>query len=270
MMSSRQPLTILKEAEEIKVDYKDIERLADFVSSDWVCTAEVVIYLPKDQLINWDTINTYKEVLNIVIAVEDPRVIIESKNNGYKTFWAYPASSFWELRGLIALNVDQVLLDAPLFFDLPKVKSICGSKIELRAVVNKCYNSFLPRENGICGTYIRPEDVDVYSAYIDHFEFDTNNSIKKEYALYKIYVRDKEWKGNLNILLTNLNANVDNRGFELIPNDEDDEKAFAHRRMTCGQKCQNISPCNFCSNTFQLINSIQDMAEKQNLQNETQ
>ena len=150
------------------------------------------------------------------------------------------------------------------------MKSICGSKIELRAVVNKCYNSFLPRENGICGTYIRPEDIDVYSAYIDHFEFDTNNSIKKEYALYKIYVRDKEWKGNLNILLTNLNANVDNRGFELIPNDEDDEKAFAHRRMTCGQKCQNISPCNFCSNTFQLINSIQDMAEKQNLQNETQ
>jgi len=138
---------------------------------------------------------------------------------------------------LLDLGVDQVLLDAPICFDLPKVRNICGSEIGLRMVVNKCFNGYMFRENGICGTYVRPEDIEVYSAYINHFEFDSNDSIKKEYALYRIYVEDKAWPGNLNTLLTNFGVDVDNRGFEVIPYENNDEKFFAHRRMTCGQRC---------------------------------
>ena len=48
MVSCRQPLTILKEVEEIRVNYEDIERLRDFVSNDWVCSADIVIYIPND------------------------------------------------------------------------------------------------------------------------------------------------------------------------------------------------------------------------------
>ena len=47
-MSCRQPLVFLKEAQEIRVNYSDIERLADFVTDDWTCKADIVIYLPKD------------------------------------------------------------------------------------------------------------------------------------------------------------------------------------------------------------------------------
>ena len=130
------------------------------------------------------------------------------------------------------MGVSQVLLDAPLYFDLPKVKSICGD-VEIRLIVNKCYNSYLPHENGICGTYIRPEDVEVYSAYVDHFEFDENLSLKQEHTIYNIYTKNRAWLGNLNILLTNFNVDVDNRGFELVA-DENDKKAFAHRRIACG------------------------------------
>jgi hypothetical protein len=54
MISCRQPLAFLKEANEIKVKYNDIERLADFITEDWTSNAEIVIYLPKEQLINWD------------------------------------------------------------------------------------------------------------------------------------------------------------------------------------------------------------------------
>jgi hypothetical protein len=78
-----------------------------------------------------------------------------------------------------------------LFFSLPEVKNICGENVELRAIVNKCFNKYLPQENGVCGTYIRPEDIEVYSNFIEHFEFDSDNSIKKEYTLYKIYTKDK-------------------------------------------------------------------------------
>lgn len=37
MVSCRHPLVFLKKMSEIKVNYIDIERLADFVSDDWTC-----------------------------------------------------------------------------------------------------------------------------------------------------------------------------------------------------------------------------------------
>lgn len=266
MMSCRQPLVFLQEAQEIKVNYNDIKRLADFVTDEWTCEADVVIYLPKDQLIDWENINTYKDNLKIVIAVEDTGIIPIVKDFGYKVFWSYPASSYWELKSLLELGVDQILLDGPLYFDIPRVKNICGEGVELRLVVNKCYNNHLPRKNGICGTYIRPEDVEIYSNFIDHFEFDADNNLSKEHTLYEIYTKDKQWPGNLNILLTNLNADVDNRGFELSSlTDDFDEKFFARTRLNCQQRCQrdNNSSCNLCNNTFDLINTLQEYALKE-------
>ena len=263
MISCRQPLVFLKEAQEIRVDYKDIERLKDFITEDWECKAEIVIYLSNNELINWDEINIYQNLLNIVIATENTKEIQMIKEKGYKVFWSYPVSTYQELRSVLELNVDQVLLDGPLYFDLPKVKNICGEKVELRAVVNKCFNNNLPQKNGICGTYIRPEDIEEYSRFISHFEFDSEYSIKKEHALYNIYVKDKTWPGNLNLLLTNLKTDVDNRGFDVLPlEDTDDNKIFAHRRMSCRQECQGVSNCKFCPNIFELINKIQYYAEK--------
>ena len=160
-------------------------------------------------------------------------MIPEVKERGYKVFWLYPASSYWELNGLLELGVNQVLLDAPLFFELPKVKNLCN-EVEIRLVVNKCYNNYIPHKNGVYGTFVRPEDIEEYSKFVDHFEFDSNDSLKKERALYKIYTKDKQWPGNLNILLTNFGVDVDNRGFEVIPYENDDKKFFAHRRMSCG------------------------------------
>ena len=257
MISCRQPLVFLKKATEIKVNYIDIERLADFVSKDWTCTADVVIYLPANAQIDWTTINTYKDALNIIIAVEDTNMIEVAHLYGYKSFWAFPATSFWELQGLLDLKADQVLLDAPLCFNLGDVKRICDERnVELRMVVNNCANGYMVRENGICGPYIRPEDIDYYSTFIEHFEFDADNSLQKEHTLYHVYVENRQWPGDLNILLRNLNASVDNRGFELVGIENDDPKFFARRRANCGQVCQSGGSCTLCVSTFNLINAI--------------
>ena len=255
MVSSRHPLGILKDMEEIKVNYIDIERLRDFVSDDWTCAAEVNIYIPRDQIIDWNVIEAYKEILNLTLAVEDTDIIQECKDRGFKVFWSYPASTYWELRGLLDLGVNEVLLDAPLYFDLQNVKNICGD-VEIRIQVNKCYNNYMKRKNGICGTYVRPEDVEIYAEYVSHMEFVTD-SLETEHTLYKIYAQQKHWPGNLNLLLTGLGLSVDNRGFEIIPNVGDDPKAFAHRRIKCGQKCQNKPySCHYCEETFRFIRTL--------------
>ena len=261
MISCRQPLTILKNATEIRVDYKDIDRMRDFVTEDWTCAADVVIYIPKDQLVNWDDFMQYKDVLNLIIAVEDASLIEEAHAQGYKAFWSYPAATFWELRGLLDLSVDQVLLDAPLYFDLIKAKRICGD-VEIRLVVNKCMNNYMKRKNGICGTYVRPEDVEAYEPYVSHMEFNTEGLLQ-ERTLLKVYTEQKHWPGNLNLLLTYLGENVDNRGLSLLPTDEEDKFYFAHRRINCGQRCQeDQSKCNFCVKVFKLMNTIDKKSDQ--------
>lgn len=257
MVSCRQSLAFLKQATEIRVDYKDINRLQDFVTDEWVCQADIVLYIPKDQLIDWNSFSIYKDVLNIIIAVEDTDLINEAHKFGYKSFWSYPATTYWELRGLLDLGVDQVLLDAPLYFNLINVKNLCGD-VEIRLVANKCINGYMKRKNGICGTYIRPEDIPVYEEYVSHIEFDTDD-LQKERVLLKIYSEQKYWPGNLNFLLTYLGEDIDNRGLSAIPLEDgmEDEFYFAHRRIRCGQRCQeNPSKCNFCPNVFKLINTI--------------
>ena len=104
-------------------------------------------------------------------------------------------------------------------------------------------NNYMKRRSGVCGTYVRPEDVDAYGEYVDHMEFDTQD-LKKEETLLRIYKQDKNFPGNLNFLLDYLNDNVDNR---IIPED------FGKFRMSCKQVCQINNSCHYCPNTFSMI-----------------
>lgn len=252
MISSRQPLTLLHNATEIKVLDTDINRLRDLVTPDWTCAADIVVYMKNNELAQ---LYPYKDVLKITIAAETTQLMTEAKEAGFPAFWRYPASTYYELRGLLALGADQILLDAPLYFDLPTVKRICG-KTELRLVANKCYNNYMTRLNGICGTYVRPEDVPIYEQYITHLEFDTDN-LRTERTLLEVYTQ-QSWPGNLNLLLTSLNIDVDNRGLSILPIDEgDDQYYFARRRISCQQKCQRDPHlCHFCPLAISLVNAV--------------
>ena len=86
------------------------------------------------------------------------------------------------------LGACYIKLDAPLFFNLPKVKKI---GIPIRAVPNVAYDDNIDRIDGVCGTWIRPEDIDAYGQYIDTVEFGDCDQ-KKEQAMYRIYAEDKE------------------------------------------------------------------------------
>ena len=253
MISCRQPLPVLKKASEIKVDYIDKDRIIDLVDPDNSFTGDINIYITNPKIIDWNFLKKYSQIFNIVLAVADTSMIQVCKQQGFKCYWMYPITSYWELKGLLNLKVDEVLLDAPLYFDLQNVRYICGDNVEIRLVVNKCFNDYMDRQDGIEGTYIRPEDIDIYSQYVQHFEFESNNDLNKELTLLKIYSQQKSWPGNLNLLLENLKVNIDNRGLSLVE--------FGEKRINCGQICQ-LNRCHHCRRTFSILNTIGANAEE--------
>ena len=244
MISGRHSLVELEKTDEIRLDYKDKARLADFISEDKKLDKNIYIYI-QDENIDWDELKSYAEIFNIKIASSNTMLFRIIAQNDFKYLWSYPATTFQEIQSLKLLGVSEILIDGPLYFDLPQVKTLCGD-IELRVVANKCFNNNLPLRNGICGTYIRPEDIEVYSEYIDHIEFDTQD-LQKELTLLKVYKYDQNWPGNLNILLDNLKENVDNRAFR---------ENFAEYRINCRQVCQRDERCHFCQSSFNLINAV--------------
>ena len=132
-------------------------------------------------------------------------------------------------------------------FNLPRVYEKCHEwNISIRIAPNLAYDAYIPRKNGIIGSYVRPEDISIYEPYVDlcFFRFDT---LAEERRLFSIYHDDKQWPGNLMLLIKNLNYSVDNRGI-----DED----FAKRRLTCRQNCCQNGRCHYCENLLTLINTI--------------
>ena len=111
----------------------------------------------------------FAEKIDLTLALENVRMAKACHENKIRFYWAYPITSFYELRGLVYLGVSELLLGAPLYFDLAQVKK---EGLPIRLVANLCFDGYIPRPNGVCGTYVRPEDVPVYEKYVETLEFD--------------------------------------------------------------------------------------------------
>jgi hypothetical protein len=135
-----------------------------------------------------------------------------------------------------------------LFFDLPNVKKF---DIPLRAVPNVAFEPYIPRENGICGQWIRPEDVEVYEDYIDALEF-RFTELPQERALYRIYAEQHRWPGEMSDIITNFGVEAANP----VVYEE-----IAKIRLSCKQKCQSGHPCTLCERSVKFGDLVRKYAK---------
>ena len=243
--SGRQPASILKTVDEIRINYNDKDILYDY-EKDYP-DKRIVINISKDQTIDWDYLTAFKNNLNIIVALKDPKEGYNAILRNIPWYWGYEVTDWFELDSLIALGVSEITIGDPLFFNLDIIKSKCKPyNILIRKAPNVAYNNYIPRENGIIGAYIRPEDIGDYEKYIDIIEF-TARDLDEERTLLKIYRDDQNWPGNLNFLIKNLNYNIDNRGFS---------STFAANRQNCGRRCMINGNCHLCESEFLLVTTI--------------
>lgn len=94
--------------------------------------------------------------------------------------------------------------------------------------------------------FILPRDIDLYDEFINVITFISDN-ISMERALLKIYKIDKDWKGNLKLIIHNFNKNVDTRA---IPEE------FGQARIQCRQNCMRTGGCRFCSSAIDFADAV--------------
>lgn len=245
-LSGRQDREFLKKADEIKLEYRDRRVITDFVK-EYPGTNIIVELMGVDNTeIDWDALKEYNILVNnkfyvSVFSASQARTAIK---NGLKFYCGYPIESEYELNGWIAAGSEYIILGMPLFFDIKRMKEIYGNKVKFRAVPNIAYLDGLPRENGINGHWIRPEDMQLYSNYIDVFEF-IFKTLKQEKALYKRYIELQEWPGSLKTIIINFDAEGSNA--MILPE-------VAKARLSCRQKCTQNGKCRICYHAVALAN----------------
>lgn len=245
-ISARQTNEALSLADEIMVQYKDRNTLLDYESKG-LLDKDIVIVIPEEETeLDWQFLSMINEKFNLTIRTSDFNIAHMALDNNIKYFWTYEVVNWYDLRALIDIGVSQIFISAPLTFDLAKVKQFCGENVKIRMYCNLAYENYIPRVEGIRGSYVRPEDIPLYEQYVDVMEFYSTN-LTSERMLLKIYKEDQTWPGNLSLLIRNLKINIDNR---IIPAD------FAQSRISCGQRCMSGGVCNLCNSIFNYVRTL--------------
>lgn len=242
-VSGRHAPSVLREADEIKMKYDDIERVIDYIKD--YPDKTIIIEIPKGLLdIDWKLLETYGKTATVILCLYDLRYIADCIKHGLQYYWAYPITTYYELNGILDLHPHSIVLGAPLSFDLEAIHNMTNAYIRL--VANVAYQPYIPRKDGICGQYIRPEDIKHYAPYVNTIEFG-DVDLTAEKTLLTVYKTDKNWPGNLNLLIKNLNYNIDNRA---IPEE------FGAMRVRCGQRCMKNGTCHYCMNAFKFSTAL--------------
>jgi len=229
--------------------YQDIAILPDLAQE--FPGAKTAIIVKENTIIDWNIINGYRDKLNIVFNLYDMNQSKEVAAQGYKWFWHYSVDTWYQLEGVLQNNPSEIIIGDLLFFNVEKTYQLCHARgITLRLVPNFAFDGYIPRVNGINGIYVRPEDLKLYEPYVTMCEFFAKN-LSEEHALFEVYKRGV-WNGNLNLLITNLNYNIDNR---VIPS------VFGTYRLNCNHKCSQNNLCHLCYQCFDTVTKLTKKVE---------
>ena len=199
-----------------------------------------IIEIPNDEnlIINWELIQAFSQKVKVICSLRNILMNIFCKEYNIDFYWAYPITTWFELNNLIELGVSYLYLTAPLSMDLPQVRH--KTDIPIRMCPNIAYDAYVPAKNGICGQWVRPEDVPKYEQYVSTFEF-LGVDLARERTMHHVYEENGNWPGNLNLLIKNLDFDIDNR---VIDDD------LIKQRMECGQRCMRDGKCHLCEKAF--------------------
>lgn len=249
-LNSRQEAAYLQKADEIKVEYRDRDIIPDLIEK--YPDKDIILMCYHNEILDWKKIEQWNILSrqHFIMCLSSVADIKDCETRNIPFYLGYPVKTYWELRALKELGVRYVRLGEPLFFEMDMVRSI---GVPVRLVPNVAFIDGLPRKDGVCGTWVRPEDLNLYEDYVETVEFE-DADVKREQALYRIYAEQKNWPGDLNLIITNLNYEGLNR--IIVPD-------LTEKRLNCGQRCQKASNCKLCYRalTLAMPDRIRDYME---------
>ena len=162
-------------------------------------------------------------------------------------FFSYLVTTIDELHGLMKYKPTDMYICEELGFSLDKISKILhNNNILVRVFPNICQSSFSETPS-IKTFFIRPEDISIYSSYVDVFELIADAERVK--TLFKIYNEEK-WFGKLTEIIPTFKSDLDNR--YIIG-------TFGIIRCRCGKRClYKPESCTICDRFLELADTFKN------------
>lgn len=261
-LSSRQTAEYLNKCDEIKVKYRDRDIIFDLIEKYPGKTINLVKDFSDTEIIDWKEIGKFITLTqgNFILGVSFNDELLSCKKlaqeKNLKFYYTKPIKSYQELFDLVGyIRVSQVIVDAPLFFDLENVRRQFGHyDVSIRVCANSSRKNAELCTNGLYGAWIRPEDITMYDDLIDIVDFDFKE-LSEERALFRIYAEGQGWPSELGVIVSNLNYPFWNDGVS---------SAFTRNRISCRQKCMEGSSCQTCNRFAMLSKPIAEQYRTRN------
>lgn len=228
----------LVKADEIRITLSQLDNLIEIYELN--SNATIILRITGNPDINWTDIENYNTMFkgNFIIETDNLKIIEACKALNLKFYWGVPIDNLYDLRATMDLGSCYAKITGQLIHMMDKVNMY---EIGVRVAPNIAYYKNLPRDDGVLGGWIRPEDTEKLEGFVHVYEFEDCDD-RKEQALYRIYAEDKKWPGQLNRIITNLDYSGTNR---LIP------ARLADHRYFCQQRCLAGAGCKEC---YQVLN----------------
>lgn len=163
-------------------------------------------------------------------------------------FYANYAKTNDEVYGMIKRGVSDIYITESLAFNIELVGSYCkymGVKVRIIPNIAQYRAGFRKEIPDPYKFFVRPEDVDLYEAYVDVFEILAPKD--RLSVIYEIY-RNKVWDGDLQQLIAGIDEPFPNAG--MIP-------LFGPYRLACYHKCMQ-EKCSLCMQAKELSTKFAD------------
>ena len=243
-LSSRCSKTYLEQSDEIKVEWRDRAEIPDLPIK--YPSLDILLQFTPSQIqdnIPWEELETYNTICQgkFILVCDTPERCREAKERGFRFYYGFPINSFALLHTLKDMGAEYARLGPALFFDMPAAAKV---GLPIRVIPNIAYDDGWNYKDGVCGTWIRPEDMDVYEPYVAAVEFE-DCAPTKETALYRVYALGHGWKTDIADLVTNIGMSAYNPMLS---------KDMSRRRLTCKQRRSSSvsSMCEACRVRFKL------------------
>ena len=239
----------LQDAEEFKIRYRPADRtLEDFLN----------VYQDKSIII--DVTDAFEEVdaqllkglydkyknIKIIFNFNNKDYLSRAKENKLPFFFTNPVTTIDQLYGLLNYNPTDMYICEELGFFLDKISKILHkNNIKVRVFPNICQSSFSDTPS-IKTFFIRPEDIAIYSTFVDVFELITDE--KRQQVLYKIYKQEK-WFGKIKEVIPTFKGELDSK--YLL-------NTFGVFRSKCGKRClYKPGSCAICDRFIEVADTFE-------------
>lgn len=236
--------------DELKIKYRRADRtLPDFLEKY------------KDKSIVIDVSDSFEDIdatllkglsekynnIKIIFDFYNEDFLTRAKNYNIPFFFLNPVTTIDQLHGFLNHHPTDMYICQELGFSLDKISKILHDhNIKVRVYPNICQSSF-SKTPSIKTFFIRPEDISVYSAFVDVFELIADE--KRQQVLFKIYQQGK-WFGKIKDLIPTYKGELDSKYIL---------SSFGKIRCKCGKRCMyKPESCSICDRFLELADTLKE------------